>query len=225
MRQGSVMENSNSINSTTVEIKSSKTDLPVPVVNSVHLHSIYNPEREAEGFVNASENTLAKGSKILIFGLGFGYHIAKTEQRLKTLYPNGFSIFVIEPNKELYKKWKELRPNIFSPNTKVVCYSEVKDFYKDKELVEFLSLKPGILPHPASFQLNDSFFKTFMSFHYPTSLKESLYFIEDESFQNYFEQEEPGLNSQELFEKTKNKSFLQGYDFLTLALNEMVTGK
>ena len=225
MYQGSVMDNSHFTNSTIVEVKSSKTDLPVPVVNNVHLHSIYNPEREAEGFVGASEKTLSKSSKILVFGLGFGYHIAKMEQRLKALYPNGYQVFVIEPNQELYRKWKDLRPNIFSPNIKVISYSEVKDFYKDKELVEFLSEKPGILPHPASFQLNDKFFKIFMSFHYPTSIMESLYFIEDEKLISYLQNEDTSQSTSELIERVKNKGFLQGYDFLTLALDEMVEGR
>jgi hypothetical protein len=210
----------NSIN--VVEIKSSKTDLPVPVINGVHLHSIYNPEREAESFVSASENNLKKNSDLLIFGLGFGYHLAKIEARMKALYGDDYRIFVIEPHNELYKKWKELKPNILSPRVKVVHYSEVKDFYKDKELVSFLSDKPSILPHPASFQLNESFYKTFMTFHYPTSLKESLFFIEDSEFAEYLQQQDLSQSTDEFTESIKSKPFIQGNDFIALALKEMI---
>ncbi len=205
-----------------VEIKSSKTDLPVPVINGVHLHSIYNPEREAESFVSASEGHLKKNSDLLIFGLGFGYHLSKVEARMKALYGDDYRVFVIEPNKELYKKWKELKPNILSPRVKVVHYIEVKDFYKDKELVSFLSDKPSILPHPASFQLNESFFKTFMTFHYPTSLKESLFFIEDDAFADYLQEQDLSQSTDEYIESLKSKPFIQGHDFIALALKEMV---
>lgn len=206
-----------------VEIKSSKTDLPVPVINGVHLHSIYNPEREAEGFINGAEEQLKKGNKVLIFGLGLGYHLAKLEERMKSLYQNDYQVFVIEPNRELYSKWKDLRPCILSPNTKIVCKEDVKSYYQDKELVEFLSERPTIVPHPASFQLNEKFFKTFMTFHYPTSLRESMTFIESDSLKQYLENEELEQTTEELFSRVSTKSFVQGYDFLVLALREMVT--
>lgn len=216
------MTSSNNPTLNVVEIKSSKTDLPVPVINGVHLHSIYNPEREAEGFVSASEEHLKKNSSLLVFGLGFGYHLTKIEARMKALYNDNYQIFVIEPNTELFNKWKSLKPNIISAKVKVVSYTEVKDFYKDKELVSFLSGKPSILPHPASFQLNESFFKTFMTYHYPTSLKESLFFIENESFRNYLEEQDVNQSTEEFIQSIKNKPFIQGNDFLALALSEMV---
>jgi hypothetical protein len=206
-----------------VEIKISKTDLPVPVINHVHLHSIYNPEREAEGFISANENVFAKSSKVLVFGLGFGYHLAKLEQRLKSLYPNNYEIFVIEPNRDLYEKWKDMRPTMFSPRTRVVCYDTVKDFYKDLELVEFMSEKPAILPHQASFQLNETFYRSFMSYHYPSALNESLSFIQSEDFKEYLMMADTKMTTDEFFQQTREKTFLQGYDFLTMALSEMVT--
>ena len=58
-----------------LEIKFSKTGLPIPLVNGTHLHSNYNPEREAEGFVTQNDDIISKSSRVLLFGLGFGYHI------------------------------------------------------------------------------------------------------------------------------------------------------
>lgn len=208
-----------------VEIKSSKTDLPVPVIEGVHLHSIYNPVREAEGFITASEEQIKKSKNILVFGLGLGYHLARLEDRLKALYQNDYQVFVIEPNGELYQKWKELRPNILSANIKVVTKEDIKSYYQERELVEFLSERPTILPHPASFQLNETFFKTFMTYHYPTTLKESLPFIEDQNFRDYLDGLDQEQNTDELFKTIKTKPFIQGYDFLLLALNEMTNGE
>ena len=47
-----------------IEVKQSKTNLPVPVINGIHLHSIYNPEREAENF---GQNKLSELKKIIMF--------------------------------------------------------------------------------------------------------------------------------------------------------------
>lgn len=212
-------------NSFGVEIKYSKTDLPVPVINHVHLHSIYNPEREAENFVTANDAVISKGKDLLVFGLGFGYHIAKLEEALKVRYPNTYRVFVIEPNNALVEKWKSLRPTMLTPRVKVVSYGDVKEFYKDRELVEFLSEKPSILPHPASFQLNEDFFRGFMSYHYPTSLSESLAFVQNIEMRNYLEQGDTNETTDEFFNTIKNKPFLHGRDFLTMALSEMVQGK
>lgn len=206
-----------------VEIKNSKTDLPVPVINNVHLHSIYNPEREADGFVTANEQTIEKSSDILVFGLGFGYHLISLEKKLKTIYPKGFRVFCIEPNRNLVDKWRELRPGSLSQNVKVLCYDDIKSFYKNGELVRFLSDKPTILPHPASFQLNESFFKAFMSFHYPTTINESLEFIDDPMLRDYLSLDGTHETTDEFFKRIQNKSFLQGKDFLTLALAEMTS--
>ena len=207
-----------------VEIKNSKTDLPVPVINGVHLHSIYNPEREAEGFVTGSEEQLKKSNKVLVFGLGMGYHLTKIEARLKSLYQNDYQVFVIEPNSDLYQKWRELRPNMLGPNIKIVNKEDVKSYYQDKELVEFLSDRPTILPHPASFQLNETFFKTFMTYHYPTSLRESLPFIGNTQLKEYLENEDLEQPTDEFFANIKNKGFVQGHDFIALALSEIVNG-
>lgn len=206
-----------------VEIKNSKTDLPVPVINSVHLHSIYNPEREAESFITANERLIEKSPQILIFGLGFGYHLSSLDQKLKELYPKGYTVYCIEPNGNLVEKWRSLRPSTLSENISVLNYQEIKEYYQDISLVNFLSNKPTIIPHPASFQLNESFFKSFMSFHYPTTIKESLAFIEDPTLRDYLSIDGIHETTDEFFSRINKKGFLQGRDFLTLALAEMTS--
>lgn len=219
------MNLSSESNSSKLNIKMSKTDQPIPVLDGVHLHSIYNPTREAEGFVSANEASFKNEPKILVFGLGFGYHIAKLEARLKALHGNDYQVFVIEPSQELYNRWKDLRPTTFSPHVKVVQFKDVVEFFKDRELVEFLSAKPHVLPHPASFQLNETFYKNFMSFHYPTTVSESQHFVESKEYSDYLSEAPEGESTEDLFKRVKGKSFLQKNDFLTLALSEMVTEK
>ena len=203
-------------------VKYSKSEQPIPVINGVHLHSIYNPEREATGFVTSQLENLKAAKNILIFGLGFGYHISHIEEKMKNFHPAGYNIFVIEPNTEILQKWKELAPTQFSENVKVVSYNSIKEFYQDRELVEFMSARPAVVPHPASFQLSMTFFKDFMSYCYPKKIDDSAYFVESDSFRNYLTSENKNETTDEFFERVRGKSFLQSYDFLSLALAELV---
>lgn len=216
-------QNNNTFNS--IIIKESKTGHPIPVINNVHLHSIYNPEREADGFVGGNESTIKTSKQILIFGLGFAYHIERLEREMTKFHQQNYEIFVIEPNTSLYKSFMEKRQKRLSERVKVFCFDNVKEFYQQKTLVEFLSNKPAILPHPASFQLNEGFFKSFMSFHYPNGLKDSLAFIEGQTFKNYIESFDSNLSTEQLFEEVKSKPFIKENDFLILALSEMVSGE
>ncbi len=222
--QGSSMENSHDhkVVRDQLYVKSSKSEQPIPVINGVHLHSIYNPEREASGFVTNQMENLKTSNHILIFGLGFGYHIKEVEAKMKALHPKGYRIFVIEPNIDILHKWQELKPTSFSDRVSVISYETIKDFYKDTSLVDFMSSRPAVIPHPASFQLNMAFFKDFMSYCYPKTLDESAYFIESESFRNYLTSENRSESTEEFFQRVKGKSFLQSYDFLSLALAELV---
>lgn len=206
-------------------VKYSKSEQPVPVINGVHLHSIYNPEREASGFVTNQLENLRASKNILVFGLGFGYHIAQIEEKMKTFHPVEYNIFVIEPNVQIVEKWHELAPTKFSNHVHIISHTTIKEFYKDVKLVDFMSSKPAVIPHPASFQLNMTFFKDFMSYCYPKSINESIYFVESESFRNYLSSENKDESTEEFFQRVRGKSFLQSYDFLSLALAEMVQEK
>lgn len=205
-----------------VQVKHSKTDQAVPVVNGVHLHSIYNPEREANGLVSTSLTTLEKSKNILVFGLGFGYHIVKLEEKLRQLHPKKYNIFVVEPNTEIVAKWKELKPTTFTENVYIASYETIKEFYQDTTLVDFMSNRPAVIPHPASFQSNMPFFKDFMSFCYPKGIEDSVFFVESDTFKDYLTCENKNESTEEIFERVRGKSFLQSYDFLTLALSEIV---
>ncbi|MBC96269.1 MAG: hypothetical protein CME63_00825 [Halobacteriovoraceae bacterium] len=223
--QGTTMETSIEQNQVhdQLYVKYSKSEQPIPVINGVHLHSIYNPEREANGFVSNQLEVLKSSAHILIFGLGFGYHISQIEEKMKSFHPGGYRIFVIEPNQSILNKWEELSPNSFSEHVSVVSYDSIKEFYKDRELVDFMSCKPSVIPHPASFQLNMGFFKDFMSYNYPKGVDDSAYFIESKTFRNYLTCENKNETTEDFFERVRGKSFLQSYDFLSLALAEMVS--
>lgn len=170
------------------DIKSSKSNEKVPVVNGVHLHSIYNPTREAEGFISKNIETIKIKKEILVLGLGFGYHIKELENRLKEFHKNNFSIVVIEPNRKIFQECTKHNP-IESKHTTILAGFTIEELYQNKGLIEYLINKPGIIAHPASLNLYDQFFKNFLSYSAPTKINEYVDRFTHKEFIAYFSKE------------------------------------
>jgi hypothetical protein len=200
-----------------VEVKISKSGHPIPLVDGIHLHSIYNPQKEAEGFTLSNEKKLEETNRILIFGLGFGYHIEAIEKRLKYRYPKGYEVVVIEPNQATFNNWKELKPVILSSRVRVVCLDTIDDYFKDRLLLDFLVLKPSVISHTASFELHEDFYKSFMCYQYAKDTSSSAEFVEDKKLHEYLLKED-ATSTQDLLEKTHGKSKLSEWDFITMSL-------
>ena len=62
-----------------VRINLSKEGLPVPQIAGVSLHSQYHPVREAEQLTRNFKSD--DKSRIIVFGLGFGYHVLPLLQK------------------------------------------------------------------------------------------------------------------------------------------------
>jgi hypothetical protein len=202
-----------------IEIKISKSNHPIPVVSSIHLHSIYNPVKEAEAFARSCEKKLKESSKILIFGLGFGYHIQAIEKRMQSLYGKSYEISVIEPNEKLISLWKEYRQVSTSSRVRIVGHSEPQRFYEDELLTDFLVSKPCIISHTASFQLNESFYKGFMSFSYPKDTTSSSRFVSNKDLREQLVQENQS-STEDYINASEQKKSLKKWDFLTLTLKQ-----
>ena len=110
------MENLREINS--FEVKKSKTNLPIPVVKGVHLHSAYDPIKEAKKMIRKDLKEFQRKKNILIFGYGFGYHVREIISFFKEKNIKKFKIIVIEKNKDLLKTALSLFPTD-SPNLKI----------------------------------------------------------------------------------------------------------
>ena len=153
MHQQFLSENNN------LTIKYSKTNLPVPVLRGVQLHSLYDPVKEAENFISMSFEPLRGKNNLLIFGLGFSYHITALAKKLND-EGQQTSIMVIEPEEKIYQKYLEIvGPGSF----KVIAGRSVSELYQDQNFIEFLCKKPGIIRHPASFNLHVEYYKALLS--------------------------------------------------------------
>ncbi|WP_242852359.1 hypothetical protein [Clostridium butyricum] len=78
-----------------------------------YIHSRYNPIKEAEQFVNGNRDLLNK-NKILVYGVGLGYHINEILKR------NNLVIYVFEWNEEIIKYCKMVNKNIFKQKNVVL---------------------------------------------------------------------------------------------------------
>jgi hypothetical protein len=90
------MKNSYLFNMENYQIKVAKSGHKIPVINDVHLHSSYDPIKEASAFIDKVIKQPLQ-SNYLILGLGFGYHIKELVSRLNqsNIKPN---LVIIEPN-------------------------------------------------------------------------------------------------------------------------------
>ncbi|NKI20928.1 motility associated factor glycosyltransferase family protein [Paenibacillus dendritiformis] len=99
------------------------------------LHSLYNPIREASGWLKSVEGKLNDSSHILVIGLGLGYHL----QLLLNNYPMK-KYYIYEPDIQLLHLALELRDmtSIFN-HPSVITLAVGEDDYVMAQLLESIS--------------------------------------------------------------------------------------
>ncbi len=205
----------------TYEIKTSRTEQKVPVVNGVHLHSIYNPFKEAETLIESNVEALTNKNEVLILGLGFGYHVNHAIEKLTELHGNNFKIIVIEPNHQVHQDCLNL-DLLNKKNVLVYSGFTAQELYRDLDLIHFLLRKPTMIAHPASFNLYQMYFKTFLTFVAPTQLEEISKFTEVREVKNYLKNFDSNNTFEEAFyNQLPKKEQFTSMDFLAMALVEM----
>lgn len=204
----------------TFEVKTSKSGLEVPVVNDVHLHSSYDPLKEANTLVDKYRETLKNNNKVLIFGLGFGYHIEIIISVLKRYHKN-YEVFVIEPVHKVFEGCRRLK-RINDNNVSIYAGHKIETLYSDVNLVNFLSLKPVIIGHPASMNLHSKYFKDFMSFEASEYIVNVSNTVESLDIKRSFEKFKPGGKYDDFIaDLRKRRGKFHKSDYLILAVEEM----
>lgn len=144
------------------ELQASRNGLTVPVINGVYLHSIYNPAKEAEAFIKNHEKNLKYKNRILVLGLGFGYHIEEIAKILNKEHGE-YEIVVLEPNEQLLEDFNLTRP-FEDKNIKIIHCKEAKELFNSEDFINFLMKKPAIIKHDASFIIEKDFYTSFLGF-------------------------------------------------------------
>lgn len=154
--------------------KISKSGKPVPVINGIHLHSAYNPAKEAASLISKYEYAITDVSKFLIFGLGFAYHINQLVEKIKNKQVDDYRVFVIEPNEKTTAEVSKQKLISDYKNISILSNKEAKELYDHDELIEFMLSSPTIIAHPASFNLYRDYFREFMTYKAPITIKDLI---------------------------------------------------
>ena len=207
------------------EIKVAKTDHKVPVVNDVHLHSIYNPIREAAGLIAKNKKLIKVKNEVLILGLGFGYHVSEAIVALKEKWGTNYKVIVIEPNEKVYRDYLEFN-EISDSNLTIYAGYEVRELYKNRDLVNYLLIKPGIIAHPASFNLYEDYFKNLLSYQSPKNVGSFDEYIESVVLRDNIKRLNQNVDiSSSILESTKDRrEELDQTDHFFMAFHEMIKG-
>lgn len=202
------------------EVKTSRNDLPIPVINGIHLHSIYNPIKEAEAFVDKHQEVLKHNNNFLILGLGFGYHI---EEIIRTSQNKINQIIVIEPNQELVQSYFQNRT--LPKNVEIKCYQDVESYFYDYHFIQFLIQRPSIIKHDTSFNLERNFYTKLLSFHCPENI-DSYYSILSKTWKEYFKEVSQNISLTTFTDNIKKQpSISNKNDYLLLCLAEIKKNK
>ncbi|PIK14445.1 hypothetical protein [Halobacteriovorax sp. JY17] len=207
------------------EVKVSKTEHKVPVVNDVHLHSIYNPIKEAAGLMVKNTSLLKVKNELLILGLGFGYHIAEAILLLEKEWGQEYRIVVIEPNEKVYSDYKKYS-FIDNPNIQIYSAEEISELYKKKEFVNYLLNKPGIISHPASFNLYENYFKNLLSYKAPRTVGSFSDYLSTEDVKESIKNLNPNLDLMSAIDESlyPKEAPVNNNDHFLMAFKEMVKG-
>lgn len=83
-----------------LKTETAKDGNPIPIVNDFILHSKYSPFKEGEQICKAQLNQTKRKKNLVVFGLGFAYHILPVADQYQNLW-------VVESIKELIQIAKE----------------------------------------------------------------------------------------------------------------------
>ena len=108
-----------------IKIKLSKSGHKIPIINQIHLHSAYNPIKEAETIFKKNEEQIKSNANLLVLGLGFGYHVIEFARNLRSIYGEDFKIFVLEPGVEIYNYYLEINETR-DPNIAIMAGRDIK---------------------------------------------------------------------------------------------------
>lgn len=209
------------LNINSYQIKTAKTGHQIPVINGVHLHSAYNPIKEAETMMSKHDEVLTQKNSILVLGLGFGYHVEEIEFRLKRYHNENYNIAVIEPNEKTIEHFRLLNPE---KAIRIFCQHDLDKLYSDEEFINFLSLKPGVIPHTATFNLYTDYYKAFMSYKADNTVGAIAQHLSHPGLEKLFGQHSGKLTYEELVAQIGNKtgSNFETEEFILLAFEQLI---
>lgn len=140
-----------------LEIRFSRSGLPVPILNQRSVHSVYDPRQEAGKWAESLRLVRDNRKRYVLGGFGFGYHVAEI---LKRIHPE--QLIVVEPNLLLFRAALEHCPEEFFPaHLRILTGGNALDVYQALWAeIRQAGLSCEYIEHPASCRLLPEFHST-----------------------------------------------------------------
>lgn len=201
------------------DLKESRNGDLVPVIDGIHLHSIYDPQKEALGFVDLNSETINSNNNFIIFGLGFGYHVQALINHLTDLNYNEYSIVVIEPNVNLVNDFNH-RKGFFDERVSICSPISVNELFENIDFINFLKLKPSLLRHALSFEIYNSFYQDLLTYRAPSTFSSYRHLLNKSIQDMDFSHKDESLEQRLKIIKTQTGA-TSNEDFALLALDSL----
>ena len=160
------------IDAYSLKVMVGRNDLPVPMVNDVYLHSLYDPIKEADVFIRKNREKIFQKNYFLVLGLGFAYHVNRLVSDIKDRLADRWGVAVIEPNERVFKECMRLGMVPREKRLHIFKGMDVQGLYAEKGLVDFMMLSPVVLVHETSYDLYLDYYKEFLNYRADTKAHE-----------------------------------------------------
>jgi len=206
------------------EIIQSKTGKWIPLINDIHLHSTFDPEKEADALIERHAKSIKEKKFFLVLGLGFAYHIFSLAKKLQINHGDDYEIMVIEPSSETVSRFFEINKGIkLDPHIKIYQNEDPEEIYEEVDVVKFLCKKPGVISHPASFNFYSKFFKDYLTYIAPSTVENIKKSVHNKTLETYLDNFDRKKNLRDIFwELKKIKPVLDNdLDYFLLAYEKL----
>lgn len=200
-----------------ISLKTSRSGHIIPVIDGIHMHSMYNPVKEAQSMAEGHRDILKEKNNVLILGLGFGYHVEAFTTLLGSIHKN-YQIVIIEPNKRLVELYKD---NTAALKNVVILSATTEQLYENDTFVDFLMSKPLIIKHDPSYNLYFEYFKSFLTYTTPTDLKNVAKLVNNDVMRTFLQQSENADLTEEQMYLIHELDVKESQKFILMALTHL----
>lgn len=171
-----------------IKIIRSRTGPPVPVVDGIHVHSRYDPVKEADNLVSRNKGFYKDGDNFIIIGWGFAYHIIRLIDKFN---PHKIYIFEADPG-IFFKSLEYIKVSrIMGRDCEILLgssFDTINDLGEMKTLIK--SCIPSIFKNIGSYNLHKGYYdKLIRKITYYHDLYKGDIFSREQLFETPFDSE------------------------------------
>lgn len=208
-----------------IDFRLSKTGHLVPVVDQIYLHSIYDPIKEADQFVEKHQLELAKSPCALVLGLGFAYHIEQMVAFHRRQHQGQSQIMVVEYRQDLVEKFIDDRKQKKVPMNFQIVTGDVHKIFQMEFFLQFLLKKPSVLLHAPSYQKDQDYYQQLLNFRAHRSFQEDFPLLRSSLQQALQEQSLEKGTLEQVAQHLYRKNELEKSDHLLLFFHDLMQGE